>query len=105
MSKPSASNSPSGPDSSSSPSEHYAPSGVDRSLIRWMLSLSPTERLLVVQQQVNAVRSLGVLSLSKYVELKEGSGQSKDRARLPVLRETLEMLREAENSERPDESE
>ena len=33
-------------------------SGVDRSLIRWMLSLSPTERLLAIQQQVNAIQEL-----------------------------------------------
>ena len=35
-----------------------AESGVDRSLIEWMLSLSPEERLEVVQQQVNALHKL-----------------------------------------------
>ena len=44
------------PEQSSSPSQDSTGSGVDRSLIRWMLSLSPTERLLVIQQQVNAVQ-------------------------------------------------
>ncbi len=46
------------PDKSLVPSQDYAKSGVDRSLIRWMLSLSPTERLLVIQQQVNAVQQM-----------------------------------------------
>jgi hypothetical protein len=36
-------------------------------------------------------QSIHVLSLAKYVELKEESTLAKDRARLPVLRETLEM--------------
>ncbi len=39
-------------------SRQYAESGVDRSLIRWMLSLSPTERLMAIQQQVNAVQAM-----------------------------------------------
>ncbi len=30
--------------------------GVDRTLIRWMLSLTPEERLRVVQDHANAVR-------------------------------------------------
>ena len=42
----------------SNPSQEYASSGVDRSLIRWMLSLSPMERLLVIQQQVNAIQEM-----------------------------------------------
>lgn len=43
------------PEQASAASQDDVSSGVDRSLIRWMLSLSPTERLLVIQQQVNAV--------------------------------------------------
>ena len=43
---------------SPAPEEECAESGVDRSLIRWMLSLSPTERLIVIQQQVNAVQEM-----------------------------------------------
>jgi hypothetical protein len=42
----------------SATSQEYSESGVDLSLIRWMLSLSPMERLLVIQQQVNAVQEL-----------------------------------------------
>jgi hypothetical protein len=42
----------------SRPSAGYAASGVDRSLIRWMLSLTPTERLMAIQQQVNAVQEM-----------------------------------------------
>jgi hypothetical protein len=33
-------------------------SGVDRTLIRWMMTLSPTERLEFVQRQVNAVQQM-----------------------------------------------
>lgn len=36
-------------------------------------------------------QSLRVLSLAKYVELKEGSERPKDRARVPMLRETLQI--------------
>ncbi len=43
---------------SSAALQDYGQSGVDRSLIRWMLSLSPTERLLVIQQQVNAIQEM-----------------------------------------------
>ena len=46
------------PEQSSAPSADYSDSGVDRSLIRWMLSLNPIERLLVIQQQVNAVQQM-----------------------------------------------
>jgi hypothetical protein len=46
------------PEPPSSPSPDYAASGVDRSLIRWMLSLSPTERLMAIQQQANAVHQM-----------------------------------------------
>lgn len=42
---------------------------------------------------------LKVLSLEKYVELKEQSAYSKDRARLPVLRETLKMNRNPDESD------
>lgn len=42
---------------------------------------------------------LHVLSLAKYVELKEESTLPKDRARLPVLRETLHMQRDAERED------
>lgn len=43
-------------------------------------------------------RAIHVLSLAKYVELKEESTQPKDRARLPVLRETLQMQSDAPNA-------
>jgi hypothetical protein len=33
----------------------YDDNGVDRSLIRWMLSLSPAERLAVVQSSIDLV--------------------------------------------------
>ena len=39
-------------------------------------------------------QSVRVLALAKYVELKEESTQAKDRARIPVLRETLQMQQE-----------
>jgi hypothetical protein len=36
----------------------YDENGVDRSLIRWMLSLSPTERLEAVQSSIELVASV-----------------------------------------------
>ena len=38
-----------------------------------------------------------VLSLAKYVELKEESTQPKDRARIPVLRETLQIRQDGQH--------
>lgn len=48
----------------------YSPEGVDRTLIRWMLSLTPAERLRAVQDQVNAVQQMRAQNLSR------GSGDS-----------------------------
>jgi hypothetical protein len=36
----------------------YDENGIDRSLIRWMLSLTPTERLAVVQGSIDLVQSV-----------------------------------------------
>lgn len=36
----------------------YDESGVDRSLVRWMLSLSPTERLAYLQGSIDLVSSV-----------------------------------------------
>ncbi|HSN97095.1 MAG TPA: hypothetical protein VLS89_02320 [Candidatus Nanopelagicales bacterium] len=35
----------------------YDENGVDRSLVRWMLSLSPTERLAAVQSSIDLIMS------------------------------------------------
>jgi hypothetical protein len=40
------------------PLPEYSEDGVDLSLIRWMLSLSPAERLCVLQDHVNAIRAI-----------------------------------------------
>ncbi len=36
----------------------YDENGVDRSLVRWMLSLSPTERLAAVQSAIDLITSV-----------------------------------------------
>jgi hypothetical protein len=36
----------------------HSPDGVDLTLIRWMLSLTPTQRLDVLQQHLNAIASV-----------------------------------------------
>ena len=36
----------------------YGEDGVDLTLIRWMLSLTPAERLQVLQRQVNAILAI-----------------------------------------------
>jgi len=42
------------------PSDHgaYSEDGVDLTLIRWMLSLTPTERLQVLQRNVQSLKRL-----------------------------------------------
>jgi hypothetical protein len=57
----------------------YTEDGVDVTLIRWMLSLSPTERLQVLQESVQSL-----------IRTKEELGRDKDRAVIPILRRTLE---------------
>jgi hypothetical protein len=40
----------------------YSEDGVDLSLIRWMLSLTPAERLEVLQQHVDSIHALRELN-------------------------------------------
>ena len=40
----------------------YSEDGVDLTLIRWMLSLTPAERLQVLQRQVNAILTIQKLN-------------------------------------------
>ncbi len=37
---------------------HYSEDGVDLTLIRWMLSLTPAERLELLEQHVNDIRAI-----------------------------------------------
>jgi hypothetical protein len=85
----------------------YSDDGVDLTLIRWMLSLTPAERLEALQQYVVQVRGRNfepslswnaghldeVLDLETLIAVKEEVGGEKDRAVLPVLRRTLEESR------------
>ena len=41
-----------------SETSEYSENGVDLTLIRWMLSLTPAERLQVLQQFVNSVQEI-----------------------------------------------
>lgn len=43
---------------SASEDEIYDDQGVDRSLIRWMLSLTPTERLRIAEEAIDLVSSV-----------------------------------------------
>jgi hypothetical protein len=40
----------------------YSEDGVDLSLIRWMLSLTPEERLQVLQRHVDAIQEMRTLN-------------------------------------------
>ncbi len=40
----------------------YSPDGVDLTLVRWMLSLTPTERLEFLEQRVNDILSIRELN-------------------------------------------
>ena len=44
------------------PLPDYSEDGVDLSLIRWMLSLSPAERLQYLQETVDEIRSIRALN-------------------------------------------
>ena len=44
------------------PQTEYSEDGVDLSLIRWMLSLTPAERLQFLQRQVNAILAIRKLN-------------------------------------------
>ena len=96
----------------------YSEDGVDLSLVRWMLSLTPAERLQVLEQHsadLEEMRKLNadllphsveqdigdgirvrVLNLETLISLKEDLGREKDRAILTLLRQTLEEQRRQE---------
>ena len=84
----------------------YSDDGVDLTLIRWMLSLTPAERLDSLQQHADfVVKTRGQDSPSSFTDfdepfdletliaVKEELGSEKDRAMLPILRRTLEESR------------
>ncbi len=43
----------------------YSPEGVDRSLVRWMLSLTPLERLQWLEDRINGIVALRELNARK----------------------------------------
>ncbi len=49
----------------SGPLTDYSEDGVDLTLIRWMLSLTPAERLEVLQNHVNAILEIWELNAVK----------------------------------------
>jgi hypothetical protein len=44
------------------PLPDYSPDGVDLTLIRWMLSLTPAERLQFLQNHVNGILAIRALN-------------------------------------------
>ena len=50
------------PAGSAAPLPDYSDDGVDLSLIRWMLSLTPAERLQFLQQHVNSILAIRALN-------------------------------------------
>jgi hypothetical protein len=47
------------------PAPDYSEDGVDLSLIRWMLSLTPAERLEVHEQHINDILAIRELNVQK----------------------------------------
>ena len=45
-------------DGNKAPPSEYSQDGVDLSLIRWMLSLTPAERLEFLQQRIDAIEAI-----------------------------------------------
>jgi hypothetical protein len=66
----------------------YSEDGVDLSLIRWMLSLTPAERLQVLQQNVRSIIRL------RSESIKKETISDKDKATLMILERTLEQKAE-----------
>ncbi len=52
-------------DNRDAPLPEYSADGVDLSLIRWMLSLTPAERLEFVEAQVNEILAVRELNASR----------------------------------------
>ena len=50
------------PDDEAADGQEYSEDGVDLGLIRWMLSLSPSERLAYMQDLVNDIRAIQALN-------------------------------------------
>ena len=47
------------------PLTDYSDDGVDLTLIRWMLSLTPAERLQILQKRINRIRHLRELNAGR----------------------------------------
>jgi hypothetical protein len=47
------------------PETEYSEDGVDLTMIRWMLSLTPAERLIVLQRHVKAVLKVQALNAGR----------------------------------------
>jgi hypothetical protein len=75
------------------PKPDYDADGVDVGLIRWMLGLTPEERLDVLQGFVDSVGELrdgqGDSDLPALIQMKETTNRDKDRAVLAILKQTL----------------
>ncbi len=70
--------------------------GVDPTLIRWMLSLSPSERLKVLQDTISSIERLRNAMFRNRDN--RNSGFEKDRARMAVLKRTLTEKRKLDRS-------
>ncbi|MBV9157446.1 MAG: hypothetical protein JO097_14370 [Acidobacteriaceae bacterium] len=51
--------------SESAPQPDYSEDGLDLSLIRWMLSLSPAERLEFLEERINDILAIRALNARK----------------------------------------
>jgi len=68
----------------------YSEDGVDLSLIRWMLSMTPTERLQTLQQNIRSIMRLrNAKANSRFLGNPEDSVSEKDKAIIPILHRTL----------------
>jgi hypothetical protein len=88
----------------------YSDDHVELTLVRWMLSLTPAERLETAQQYVDFVVKVRrrtsqplpdfdeVFDLKTLMAFKKEVGSEKDLAALPILRRTLEESRRVESS-------
>ena len=54
-----------GEEANEAPAPDYSVDGVDLSLIRWMLSLTPAERLQFLEERINEIQAIRALNDGK----------------------------------------
>ena len=83
----------------------YNEEGVDLTLIRWMLSLTPAERLTILQEDIRALalirKGYRVPGFPRLVVIKGKTAREREEKKLAILRATLAERTRLEQTTRP----